>query len=50
MVSVKGTYENGRIILTEKPIAINRANVIVTFLQEEVELPKRRKAGGIGKV
>lgn len=50
MLAVRGKYENGKIILKEKPNTLNKTNVIVTFLEEETEQPKRRKAGGIGKV
>ena len=50
MLAIRGTFENGKIILKEKPKTLNKTNVIVTFLEEETEQPKRRKAGGIGKV
>jgi hypothetical protein len=50
MLAIRGTFENGKIILKEKPKTLNKTDVIVTFLEEETEQPKRRKAGGIGKV
>lgn len=50
MLAIRGTFENGQIILKEKPNTKNKINVIVTFLEDEKEQPKKRKAGGIGKV
>jgi|HubBroStandDraft_4_1064222.scaffolds.fasta_scaffold312725_2 hypothetical protein len=34
-LSIAGIYENGRIELGEKPRGVTKANVMVTFLEEE---------------
>ena len=49
--SVKGIYENGVVILLEKPRNIEKSEVIVTFVEETPPKIKRRKPGGLkGKV
>ena len=51
LTSVKGTYENGVVFLLEKPVAIQKSSVIVTFLDVVEPETKRRKPGGLkGKV
>jgi hypothetical protein len=34
LITIKGTYENGKIILEEKPPFDHKVNVLVTFLEE----------------
>lgn len=42
MLSVKGTYKDGRVIIQEEIKAEKPVNVIVTFL-EEVKMPVKEK-------
>ena len=48
---VKGTYENGHIILEETPQVPGKAKIIVTFLDEKIasaqKPSKKRKLGGL---
>ncbi len=39
LTAIKGTYENGQITLAEKPISNQKMNVIVTFLEDEINTP-----------
>ncbi|MDZ7899394.1 MAG: DUF2281 domain-containing protein [Arcicella sp.] len=49
--SIKGIYENDKIILEETPDFNDRVNVIVTFLEEIPPQKKRRVAGSLkGKI
>lgn len=51
--TIKGYYENGKIILNEMPLIEDKTEVLVTFLTEEIktEKPLKRKLGGLeGKV
>jgi hypothetical protein len=46
LTTVKGVYEGGQIILSEKPPVSERTEVIVTFLTEAQSAePKKRKLG-----
>ena len=53
-MKIKGTYENGQVILNETPKTDHKVNVIVTFLEEEVfenTSMKRRVPGSLkGKI
>ena len=35
LTKIRGTYENGQVILNETPKTDHKVNVIVTFLEEE---------------
>jgi hypothetical protein len=53
LTTIKGVYENGKIILTEEPPVKTRADVIVTFLGSEAadNNKSKRKLGGLeGKI
>lgn len=54
LTKIKGTYENGRVILNETPKTDHKVNVIVTFLEEDFiqTLPKKKRQAGVlsGKV
>ena len=54
LITIKGTYENGKITLEEKPHFGHKVNVIVTFLEEEIldtENVKPRVPGSLkGKI
>ena len=54
LTKIKGTYENGRVILNETPKTDHKVNVIVTFLEEETfenTSMKRRVPGSLkGKI
>jgi hypothetical protein len=39
--TVEGRYENGRVLIKEKPAGIRRARVLVTFIDEEFETETR---------
>ena len=46
MLTIEGTYKDGKIVLTETPAEVIESKVLVTFLQtKEISLPQR----GIGK-
>lgn len=46
MLTIEGTYKDGKIVLTETPMEIAESKVLVTFLQtQEINLQQR----GIGK-
>lgn len=47
LTTVKGTYENGRIIWHETPPVQERTEVIITFLEKETPPRKPRKAGSL---
>lgn len=49
--TIKGVYEQGKIILTEEPPLKTKAEVFVTFLYAEETSTTKRKLGGLeGKV
>jgi hypothetical protein len=49
--AVKGTYENGKITLEEKPDFDGKLEVIITFLEAIPTQKKRRVAGSLkGKI
>ena len=52
LTTIKGTYENGRIVLDEIPQAKNKSKVVVTFLEETppAHLNKRRLGSLKGKI
>ena len=51
LTTIEATYENGHIIWQEQPPVQNKRKVLVTFLEETKELPKRRQAGSLrGKI
>ena len=46
MLTIKGTYKNGKIILVETPAEVSESKVLVTFLEtKEINLKER----GIGE-
>lgn len=45
LTAIKGVYEGGQIIFHETPPVTERTEVIVTFLTEEKEEPKKRVLG-----
>jgi len=46
MLTIKGTYKNGQIILVETPAEVSESKVLVTFLEtKEINLKER----GIGE-
>lgn len=47
LASCKGIFENGKIILTEKPPVRTRTEVIVTFLEVQADKIEIRKLGGL---
>ena len=49
---IKGTYENGKIILDEAPPIKNKSKVVVTFLEEsQPSSTKKRHLGSLkGKI
>lgn len=52
LTTIKGTYNNGRIVLDEKPPIKHKSKVMVTFLEEVPSLPrKKRRLGSLkGKI
>ena len=38
-----GIYENGKLLLTETPPTIEKSNVVVLFLSNAENLPKKQK-------
>ena len=55
LTTIKGTYDHGKIILNEEAPVVTKADVIITFLIEEVEKKnteqRKRIIGGMeGKV
>ena len=51
LVSIKGYYENGKVILREEAPVRDRTEVIVTFLDTPTNNFKQRVPGGLkGKV
>lgn len=48
LTALKGTYDNGQIVWDEIPPVQKRTKVVVTFLEQETELPRKpRKAGSL---
>ncbi|MBA2606146.1 MAG: hypothetical protein H0U96_04670 [Acidobacteria bacterium] len=47
MLTIEGTYKDGRVILTETPIEVGESKVLVTFLQTKKIILKER---GINKI
>jgi hypothetical protein len=46
MLTIEGTYKNGKVELAEQPASLNQSRVLVTFLESSgVDLPAR----GIGE-
>jgi hypothetical protein len=52
LTTVKGIYENGRIVLDELPRAKDKSKVVVTFLEKSHPLPsQKRRLGSLkGKI
>lgn len=52
LMTIKGVYDHGQIILDEQPTALNKSKVVVTFLEEMKpnQLPKRRLGSLKGKI
>lgn len=51
LTTIEATYENGQIIWQEQPPVQAKRKVLVTFLEETSELPKKRQAGSLkGKI
>ena len=50
MQAVEGIYQNGHIKLLETPKRIDRARVIVTFLDDQVGSPSRESIVGSGEI
>lgn len=51
LTTIKGTFDDGKIVLDEMPQTKNKSKVIVTFL-EEIETPsQKRRLGSLkGKI
>lgn len=49
LTSVKGFYENGKIVLDELPKTDEKMEVIVTFTKEIKEQPKQKRQFGSAK-
>ena len=48
LTTIEGTYDNGRVLLDEKPPFSKKTKVLITFLEEDIseKQPKKlRKAG-----
>ena len=43
LTTVKGYYDHGQIILSEKPLVEDKTDVIVTFLTREGSINKQQK-------
>jgi Protein of unknown function (DUF2281) len=53
LTTIKGVYDDGKIVLTEEPPVTTKTDVMVTFLTEDKtpNSKQRRKPGGLkGKV
>lgn len=52
VTTVKGIYQNGRIVLDETPRVKDKSKVVVTFLEETQSVsPKKRRLGSLkGKI
>lgn len=51
LTTIEATYEDGRIIWEEQPPAQKKGKVLITFLEDKREEPKRRQAGSLkGKI
>ncbi len=46
--AIKGYYDNGVVILDEQPKLKQREPIVITFLNENIELDKTRKVRKIG--
>ncbi len=47
MLTIKGIYKDGRVILNETPIEVGESKVLVTFLQTKEIILKER---GVNKI
>ena len=47
LTTIKGYYENGRVVLKEEPLITKKTDVIVTFLTEEEKQVKPKRVLGI---
>lgn len=47
LTTIEATYENGQIIWQEQPPVQTKRKVLITFLEETDELPKKRQAGSL---
>ncbi len=45
LIAIEGYYDKGEIVLNEDPCIDIKTDVIVTFLQEETNLPIKRRLG-----
>ncbi len=51
LTTIKGIYDNGKIVLDEMPPTQNKSKVVVTFLEEIEPAPQRRRLGSLkGKI
>ena len=52
LANIKGTYENGKIVLDEVPPIKNKSKVVVTFIEEtQPSSPQKRRLGSLkGKI
>lgn len=51
LTTIKGTYSNGKIELDEIPPINKKAKVVVTFLEEDEAVYKKRELGSLrGKI
>ncbi len=51
LTTIEATYENGQIIWNEQPPIQEKRKVLVTFLDEADDAPKKRQAGSLkGKI
>lgn len=46
LLTVEGTYKDGKVELTETPAGVKQARVLVTFLTPESVAPRRRMVFG----
>jgi hypothetical protein len=49
LITIKGTYENGKIILEEKPPFDHKVNVLVVNMNAQNEAPEGRNVGNINR-
>jgi len=42
LLTVEGTYRDGKVALTETPTGVKEAKVLVTFLMPGIDWPRRR--------
>lgn len=50
LTTIKGVYDHGKITLAEDPLIKTKADVMVTFLTDEIKQGKRKLGGLEGKV